>query len=50
MFKRAVLRYPLLSLLAALTLLVSAESASAQTCPLNGTLSNKLVCHIPPVY
>jgi hypothetical protein len=25
-------------------------SASAQTCPLNGTLSNKLVCQIPQVY
>jgi hypothetical protein len=27
-----------------------AGSASAQTCPLNGTLSNKLVCQIPQVY
>jgi Putative MetA-pathway of phenol degradation len=35
--------------LAALTFLV-AGSASAQTCPLNGTLSNKLVCQIPQVY
>jgi hypothetical protein len=27
-----------------------AGNASAQTCPLNGTLSNKLVCVIPQVY
>jgi hypothetical protein len=32
-----------------LTLLI-AGSASAQTCPLNGTLSPKLVCLIPQVY
>ncbi len=32
-----------------LSLLV-AGNASAQTCPLNGTLSNKLVCVIPQVY
>jgi hypothetical protein len=35
--------------LAAVMLLV-AGGASAQTCPLNGTLSNKLVCLIPQVY
>jgi hypothetical protein len=35
--------------LAALSFLF-AGSASAQTCPLNGTLSNKLVCQIPQVY
>jgi Putative MetA-pathway of phenol degradation len=35
--------------LAALFFLV-AGSASAQTCPLNGSLSNKLVCQIPQVY
>jgi hypothetical protein len=35
--------------LVGLSLLV-AGSASAQTCPLNGTLSNKLVCVIPQVY
>ena len=29
---------------------LGAGSASAQTCPLNGTLSNKLVCQIPQVY
>jgi hypothetical protein len=49
MFKRALLRYLVLSFLAALSLLL-AESASAQTCPLNGTLSTKLVCQIPQVY
>jgi outer membrane putative beta-barrel porin/alpha-amylase len=49
MFKRAVLGYPVLSLLAALSFLL-AGSASAQTCPLNGTLSPKLVCLIPQVY
>ncbi|MFZ1034616.1 MAG: hypothetical protein WAN72_21695, partial [Candidatus Acidiferrales bacterium] len=35
--------------LAALMLLV-AGTASAQICPLNGTLNNKLVCLIPQVY
>ena len=35
--------------LAAVMLLV-AGGASAQTCPLNGTLTNKLVCLIPQVY
>src|ERR1700686_3784646 len=49
MFKRALLRYLVLSFLAALSSLL-AGSASAQTCPLNGTLSNKLVCQIPQVY
>ena len=34
---------------AALMLLV-ADTASAQICPLNGTLNNKLVCLIPQVY
>ncbi|HZV87782.1 MAG TPA: transporter [Candidatus Binatus sp.] len=49
MFKRALLGYLVLSFLAALSFLV-VGSASAQTCPLNGTLSNKLVCQIPQVY
>jgi Putative MetA-pathway of phenol degradation len=49
MFKRAVLGYPVLTLLAALSFLV-AGSASAQTCALNGALSSKLVCQIPQVY
>ena len=30
--------------------LLFAGNASAQTCPLNGTLNNKLVCTIPQVY
>jgi outer membrane putative beta-barrel porin/alpha-amylase len=49
MFKRALLGYLVLGFFMALSSLV-AESASAQTCPLNGTLSNKLVCQIPQVY
>jgi hypothetical protein len=49
MFKRALLRYLVLGFFAALSSLVT-ESASAQTCQLNGTLSNKLVCQIPQVY
>ena len=43
MFKRALLGPMVLILFAAC-------SASAQTCPLNGTLSPKLVCLIPQVY
>jgi hypothetical protein len=49
MFKRALLGYLVLGFLATLSFLV-VGSASAQTCPLNGTLSNKLVCQIPQVY
>jgi len=49
MCKRAVPVFLVWIFLAALSLLFS-ESASAQTCPLNGTLSNKLVCQIPQVY
>jgi hypothetical protein len=37
-------------LLALGTLLFAVSEASAQTCPLNGTSSNKLVCLIPQVY
>ena len=37
-------------LLALGTLLLAVSDASAQTCPLNGTSSNKLVCLIPQVY
>jgi hypothetical protein len=43
-----MIRYALVSL-GALTLLI-AGGASGQTCPLNGTSSNKLVCLIPRVY
>ncbi len=44
MFKRMILgTFVLLALF-------GAGSASAQTCPLNGTSSNKLVCLIPQVY
>ena len=49
MSKRAFLWYLVLGFFAALSSLL-AQSASAQTCPLNGTLSNKLVCQIPQVY
>lgn len=49
MFKRALLGYLALGFFAALSSLVTG-SASAQTCPLNGTLSNKLICQIPQVY
>jgi hypothetical protein len=43
-----MIRYALAGL-AAITLLM-AQSASGQTCPLNGTSSHKLVCLIPQVY
>ena len=43
MFKRIILGTFVLALF-------GAGSASAQTCPLNGTSSNKLVCLIPQVY
>jgi len=43
MFKRMILGIFVLALF-------GAGSASAQTCPLNGTSSNKLVCLIPQVY
>lgn len=43
MFKRMILGTFVLALF-------GAGSASAQTCPLNGTSSNKLVCLIPQVY
>ena len=50
MFKRALLGYLVLELPRGPISSLLAESASAQTCPLNGTLSNKLVCQIPQVY